>query len=340
MNNMKICFVGWTGPDLDEFVSGLYFIDPNLDKYIVGRGEIKSAENCKMFGTDKNTKIIIEPDILLDEVNKHDIMFFSSYIFSEGHRSELYSLLGKGVDFTNLPEFNKVKCIKILHDGESFYNFDYYARIVHKFDGIMTYNKKMKEYCDSINRPCFLSPIGVSDVFCELGSVCGNGRKIERDIDVVFSGSNLDKGYRKKLFDIVTSLSDRYNVIVGGTNSTSTWEFIERLNRTKIYISTNSSAGGELEPMHIKHKSLKALLCGCLPLEEYFPDAEKILEYDVHKGVFFSLDDLIPKIEYYLHNVELRNKIIRQGKQHCTDNYLYQKIFGNAMKYFTNGRIA
>jgi len=250
-------------------------------------------------------------DMLLDMLQEYELIFFDTYQFSVGHRDEIKSYLPSDLFY----ELDRIKAKKILVDGESVANQQaYYDAVKDKFDLVVTPNPKLK------GKNVYFTYMGCNpETYPDLGLV--------RDIDVLYTGSYINRGYRGELMLQLRRIPPKYNVQVHLRDTIEEPEFVRMLNRSKIYLSTYSCANGLKEPMHLKDKEAKALCCGALPLTEDYTPANGYLTPGLHRAVFHDVETLNGTITYCLSHPDEMAKIVKAGKLHVTANYTWENIF-------------
>jgi len=135
---------------------------------------------------------------------------------------------------------------------------------------------------------------------------------LEKDIDVM------------AVFSFSTSFPNRRGVqrlvekleIKSSTNRVTRHKYVETINRSKIFVHSNSIY------RYLNMKYSEVLACGTLFLtdkpkdfeEEGFVDGKHLVLYD-------NLEDLEDKIKYYLEHDEEREQIARQGMEFVRENH-------------------
>ena len=320
---MKICCVGWTGPSLDEIMSGVLPYDPGALFLETGNGS--SCSEARWYGTNHHRRKISEPGQIPDLANRHDVVLLDTYYFSAGHRDDLYSYFPDGSDLLLRPELDDVKAFKVLCETEATAgpaNLKFYREAARRCDAVLTFSAEFKAWCDAEKIPCHLDVVGISPIFVP-------GSRY-RDIDVIYSGSRTREGYRGKLAAVLDGYGKRRHVEVIGTVPLP--RYMEFLQRTKIVLCTMSCASGEQLPYGPKHKGFKALLSGCVPLEERWPDGPEHLQTWAEKAVFDSPEQIPDVCEMLLKDPAKRAEIVSAGSKRVLENYLYHHVFGRAFK--------
>ena len=294
---MKIAWVGWYGPMMIEHSLGLYQFGAPCE-YIVG--------NEEKAGVPKylTPRIVTDVNKMFQELETFDVIVNDTYFYTKGVRPELISYLPQ--DVMTYPQWDKLKVPKILIDGESCAGqLDYYKSIAHHYDEILTFNPNFVE---------------ASVCAFQGGSIrIYNDPNIKRSIDVLYTGGNLDKGYRKELADELRK--GDFNAVIQDLSETTRYEWAHLLNMSKIYISTLSCASGKYFPVHLKGKEVKALLCGCMPLTEEYPVLDIFLRPNIERATFQGINNINKTVQYFLERPVLREQIITSGKQKATDRW-------------------
>ena len=130
-----------------------------------------------------------------------------------------------------------------------------------------------------------------------------------------------------------------YNSLLGDQRNICTTkvpllEWIDFLNVTKVYVSTYSCASGMKNPLGMKDKDAKALLCGALPLTEEFADADQFLVPGKERITFRDIKDLNDKIEYFDTHESERAEIVANGKKKVLAELTNERMWENAFKAF------
>ena len=142
---MRIAWVGWIGPCMNEHCSGLWKYDPKMLSYIVGYGEDPSHKDYMLFGTRRFEKVFINKDILFQDLQEFDVILYDTYIFSKDDPiPHLRTLLPGNGCVTQWPEWRTLRGKTILFDGESNSGkTDWYLKHLQYFNHTITTNKYM-----------------------------------------------------------------------------------------------------------------------------------------------------------------------------------------------------
>ena len=329
MSRLKICWAGWTGPDMAEIASGILPFDPDPQLYILGSGMVRD-EQAYYLGHSRKVAYYTDADRFFSDIANggYDVLIHNSYAYSVGHRPEIHPLADSAAVITEDPRWKSIAAFKVLHEGESFTQFEYYKGIIDRFDGVVTYNRKLKDLCDSLKVPshqtCICCPAGLRD------------QGLERDVDVSYTGSNLGVGYRGMIKGVLQSLPDKYNIAIheGAFSGLTVDKYLELICRSKIQQCTHSNPNGELFPMALKNREGKALLCGAMPICEIYSEADVYLEPGKEKVVFRSTDELIDMLLHYLENEDDRKAIVEAGQKKIREKFTCDILFRDAFSIF------
>ena len=311
---MRIVYLGWTGPLMDELSAGLRQFDPDMLYYIIGHN-LPDRYDWALFNTRKNVKQFVDRETLFRDLAEFDVIVYDTYIFSKDDQPDKIIPLipGEGCP-TQWPEWWNLKATTILFDGESMAGkSEWYYKNMKFFDHIVTCNPQM---------PGFYTYYGVDEkVYTNYGS--------NNLIKALYTGDCLRSHYRAELYDLISK--DSNNVCLEKKTDHRNW--IDALNLSKMYLATYSCASGEKNPMCLKHKDAKALLCGALPLTEEFEDADRFLIPGKERITFKNLSDLQNKINYFDNHEDERRAIVEAGKKkvlsELTNDKMWQRAFEN-----------
>jgi hypothetical protein len=304
---MKICWLGWLGPYMDECSQGLLQFDPNMMYYIIGRnGNYTPTGNVKMF-TNK--------DELFSDLARFDVIIYDTYAYSLGDwGTNLQSFIGGNGCVTQWLEWGHLKAKKILFDAESISGkMDWFIAHTKFFDHTITDNPAM---------PGYYAYFTSSKMYENTGP--------NNEIKVLYTGSFTDMFYRKQLADFLRA--DPRNVVTGLVPGEGEW--LKLLNRSKMYLATYSCASGQKYPMGLKPKECKALLCGALPLTEEYPYADRFLIPEKERVTFKDFADLRDKINYYDTHEDERLAIVAAGRKKFMEELTNERMWRKAFQYF------
>ncbi|SFB48645.1 Glycosyl transferases group 1 [Pseudomonas sp. NFIX10] len=140
-----------------------------------------------------------------------------------------------------------------------------------------------------------------------------------RDIPVGFLGSLKSTEYaqRKALLE---SLSRRTGMLVTRTKSGS--EYVETLNRIKIFVSADLGMG------EFMIKNFEAMACGCVLLAWSQGEEDHLLGFkDMENTVFYcSEDEAVEKLELLQREPELAARIARNGQAFAESQYSFARV--------------
>ena len=156
----------------------------------------------------------------------------------------------------------------------------------------------------------------------------------KRDIDISFVG-NLVRRQRQERRDYIASITRQgFRVVAYGLGSENgpidLPSMVEVFNRTKINLNFNRSSTGNIfcrEPNinarlgQFKDRMAEIALCGGFVLADYIPGLDEVFRLDKEIGVFYSKEDLIGKIRYYLQHEDEREEIARNGYLRALKDY-------------------
>ena len=216
---MKICWLGWKGPYMDEVSLGLLKIDPDMLYYVIGRN---GKQN---IWPSKNVKRFVDKDTLFRDLAAFDIIIYDTYIFSMGDGgADLESFLPKDESITQYEEWGWLEAKKVLLDAESISGkLPWFAAHAKFFDHVITNNPDM---------PGFYTYFMSAKTYENTGP--------NNEIKVLYTGSFINTEYRKELADLI--YKDPKNVVAGWVHDEEAW--LKMLNRSKMYLATYSCASG------------------------------------------------------------------------------------------------
>lgn len=286
---MKIVWAGWPGPSMNDASVGLETIDPNIKFIEVGHHYEAAEDDFKAYHPSQTKLRYTSVENLHKMLAEADVVIHNSYIFSQGHRPEIFSYLPGAGCITQFPWWNSLKATKILLNDEGpAGQQEWYDSVAKHFDVVVD-----------------LPPIVPLSILFRHG---GN----HRHIDVMYTGDNLHLGYRRNITDTICNMDT--NWLVAGKRAMSIVTWTDALRDTKIYIATSSCASGDKEPMNPKNKEFKALLCGAMPITEDYTEGNQNLEPGKEKVTFSSMNELRNAITYYLEHEDERLAIAEAGR--------------------------
>jgi len=140
-----------------------------------------------------------------------------------------------------------------------------------------------------------------------------------RDIPVGFLGSLKSTEYaqRKALLE---SLARRTGMLV--TRTASGREYLETLNRIKIFVSADLGMG------EFMIKNFEAMACGCVLLAWSQGEEDKLLGFEDMENVVFyhSEDEAVQKLELLQREPELAARIASKGQAFAESRYSFARV--------------
>jgi len=140
-----------------------------------------------------------------------------------------------------------------------------------------------------------------------------------RDIPVGFLGSLKSTEYaqRKALLE---SLARRTGMLV--TRTASGREYLETLNRIKIFVSADLGMG------EFMIKNFEAMACGCVLLAWSQGEEDKLLGFEDMENVVFyhSEDEAVQKLELLRREPELAARIASKGQAFAESRYSFARV--------------
>ncbi|BBP50902.1 hypothetical protein PHLH3_05280 [Pseudomonas sp. St386] len=140
-----------------------------------------------------------------------------------------------------------------------------------------------------------------------------------RDIPIGFLGSLKSTEYaqRKALLE---SLVQRTGMLV--TRTQSGREYLETLNRIKIFVSADLGMG------EFMIKNFEAMACGCVLLAWSQGEEDRLLGFeDMENTVFYrSEDEAVQKLELLQRDPELAARIARNGQAFAESRYSFARV--------------
>lgn len=309
---MKICWLGF-GPGIPEHNVGLKQYDPDILHYVIGRGGEFNVDNPDFM--PKNGKMFTTKEALLSDLEKFDVIIYDTYVFSVGDRPDIVSFIPGNGCVTQWPEWMNLKARKILYDGESVSGKEaWYRSHIQYFDNVITTNPAM---------PGHFTYSGIDHkAYSNYGS--------NDSVKVSYSGCFINHSYRGEIANILRR--DPKNVVLDSFLNNAEW--LDLLNRSKIFLATFSCANGNRNPMHTKNKEYKALLCGALPLTEHLPVADQFLVPGKERATFKDFKEMQDKINYYDAHEPERRAIVEAGKKKVIEELNVYEMWRKAFESF------
>lgn len=156
--------------------------------------------------------------------------------------------------------------------------------------------------------------------------------EVEKKNDVSFVGKVLYKNNRKEYIDYIIQNGTWVEIFGEGSKNgpVSLEKMVETFNKTKINlsftgISTRNVVRNEpninLRLRQMKGRSTEIALCGGFVLSEYAPGIEEVFDVDNEIKIFYSKEELIEKIKYYLEHEDEREAIATAGYERALKDY-------------------
>ena len=125
----------------------------------------------------------------------------------------------------------------------------------------------------------------------------------------------LEKRYKLKVIG--------YGFTINGKKTQASWNgehIAEAYKSSKIGLNIVSGGIFDCE-LQFSARVYQAVGCGCFLLTEYISNIESMFVPGVHLDVFYSKEEMINKVDYYLNHPEIREKIAEQGYQEVMKNH-------------------
>ena len=194
-------------------------------------------------------------------------------------------------------------------------------------DYIITFDssKSLNKYSDIGASANLVDFFPCSEVFSKK-----SGHQISYDVS--FVGSKIAD--RAEIIMKIKSVGIDITVFGNGWENDfiSTDEMVNIFNRSKINLNfgkTYDNSGS----MQLKARIFEICLSGGFLLTEYIPGLENYYEIGKEIDCFYSVDEAIKKIHYYLQNEKERMKIAKAGYEKTFSNYTFEK---GMMNFFSN----
>ena len=104
---------------------------------------------------------------------------------------------------------------------------------------------------------------------------------------------------------------------------------INIVNKSKINL--NFSDQPSYNVSCLKNRVTEVLGCGQFLLTETFPELDSMFKVGEDLDSFSSLEELKDKIQFYLKNDNIRDKLAMQGNK-AVQKYSYKKLMSNILK--------
>jgi spore maturation protein CgeB len=172
--------------------------------------------------------------------------------------------------------------------------------------------------------PCFHHPVKLTP---EEQVIYGN--------DIVFVGSyypnrhrlleklsNFDFGIWGPGWENVKQSSDFQSHIKGKHTKPPKW--IKIYSASKIVLAPHfQDSENKFDVFQASPRVFEAMACGAFVISDYQEDVFKLFKDGMHLVGFKSEDELIEKIQYYLHNSKEREIIAKNGQEEVVKNHQY-----------------
>jgi len=221
------------------------------------------------------------------------------------------------------PQLSVLKCIRGLifleHDAyqnymrESKY-YGVYSRLYRRLpscralvSGALVARRMQAENIDAV----FVSKGYDEKMLHNTGSV--------RDISVGFLGSLKSTEYARRR-SLLEFLVQRTGMLV--TRTQSGREYLETLNRIKIFVSADLGMG------EFMIKNFEAMACGCVLLAWSQGEEDRLLGFeDMENTVFYrSEEEALQKLEMLQRDPELAARIARNGQAFAESRYCFARV--------------
>ena len=315
----RVCWIGWTGPEMDEMASGVYCLDPNPHFIVLGSGSKHNLAKHHLPLHVRDYPLSLDDAFFAIECAKPDVLIYNDYAYSAGHRPEIKESFPGAGRITEDPRWGKLSAFKILHDGESFTQEAYYRGIAPRFDALMTYNEGALGFH---KRSALLGP-AVSEAFLD-------EPYRPKTRDVCFTGSCMNVGHRIEIAKAIEYFRP-WSVFPGAYDGLGFPEYRALLMDSKYAICTFSCANGQLHPIHPKKKHLEAVLCYAFPVVE--KEAGHLVPDWIPRVEFSGPEDLTRQLSWYLEQPDgWLGKNLTDAREQIIDENLYEHEYGRAFK--------
>lgn len=140
-----------------------------------------------------------------------------------------------------------------------------------------------------------------------------------RDLPVGFLGSLKSREYSQRK-QLVENLAKRAGMLV--TRTASGAEYLETLNRIKIFVSADIGMG------EFMIKNFEAMACGCVLLAWSQGEEDDLLGFEAGRNVMFyrSEDEAVEKIRLLQSDPELAARIAEEGQAFAEERYAFARV--------------
>lgn len=157
-----------------------------------------------------------------------------------------------------------------------------------------------------------------------------NNPHLQRDIDIVFSGS-FGLGREERQATLIHLLDNGVKLVHGGSEGRdhfSTEEYAQRYKRAKLALSFSKAHGINV----VNARPFEAMSCGAMLLEQDSPELAKLFTPGVDYVPWTTNDDLLQKVRYYLEHEDERALIASNGQNKIEELYSAKKFWSEALK--------
>lgn len=151
---------------------------------------------------------------------------------------------------------------------------------------------------------------------------------LKKIYDVVFIGQNF--GNRQMYVDYLKA--NGINILALGRGwsdgRVTQTQMIEIFNKAKIVLNFSSSAGHP-ELKFLKGRVFEIPATGAFLLTEECGELDDYFKVGIELDRFATKEEMLQKVNYYLSNYELREKIAKNGKKRVLENYTFEKYLRN-----------
>jgi len=152
---------------------------------------------------------------------------------------------------------------------------------------------------------------------------------LEQENDVIFVGGKTEASpQREEYLKDVEKEGYKLEVIGYGFNinnkrTHADWngEHIASVYKNSK-IGLNIISGGILNcDLQFSARVYQTMGCGCFLLTEYIPNIEELFTPKKHLDVFYTKEEMLEKIDYYLKHPEIREEVAKQGQEEVLKNH-------------------
>jgi spore maturation protein CgeB len=152
---------------------------------------------------------------------------------------------------------------------------------------------------------------------------------LTQENDVIFIGGKTEASpQREEYLNEIVKVGYKLKVIgygfnINGEKTDSNWngEYIAAAYKSSK-IGLNIISGNVLNcDLQFSARIYQVMGCGCFLLTEYVPNIEELFVPGVHLDVFYTKEEMLEKIKYYIENPEIRERIAKQGQEEVLKNH-------------------